>query len=329
MKNQSKENTKKINAKSILKICGNIIVIIALIFLVKKFMSFDIKLSDFTKPKIIWSFVISTLVQSALLFVSCIPWLSFTRAFSGKQIPYSKAMPVYTQSNILKYIPGNVFQYVGRNALAAEMNISHVDVASATIIDIFFYAGWTAVVSLIMLGGRIVKLVNKYGQTIVITALIVIAVAAVILVFFYFKFKDKFKEYILKYRASLNKKNAKSLTIGILYYLGHNIILAIMYFICLKLTLGNDASIEELVSLTGAYLFAWIIGFITIGAPGGIGVREGVMIFFTGGEFEEKILLFILVMRLGNIFADVIAFVIGKIYAVSIAKRNIIQKNIC
>ena len=61
-------------------------------------------------------------------------------------------------------------------------------------------------------------------------------------------------------------------------------------------------------------MFAWIIGFVTPGAPGGIGIREGVMLFVCGDEHSDKIVLFVLVMRIASVLADVTAFAIGKIY---------------
>ena len=82
---------------------------------------------------------------------------------------------------------------------------------------------------------------------------------------------------------------------------------------CLALIVPQ-ADTGELTALTGAFLFAWIIGFVTPGAPGGIGIREGVMLFVCGDSFADRIVLFVLVMRIGSVFADVAAFVIGKIY---------------
>ena len=69
-------------------------------------------------------------------------------------------------------------------------------------------------------------------------------------------------------------------------------------------------------------MFAWIIGFVTPGAPGGIGIREGVMIFVSGDSFADKVIFFALAMRIASTAADVIAFLIGKIYLVLSSKNN-------
>ena len=61
-------------------------------------------------------------------------------------------MPVFTRSNLYKYVPGNVFQYVGRNKLAEDAQVSHVDVACATVLDVLGCVISTGIISVILLG---------------------------------------------------------------------------------------------------------------------------------------------------------------------------------
>lgn len=305
---------KGLNLKKTAKLAGTLIMIAALAFIVKKFVDMDIDPAQFREPEVIAALVIGMVIQTFIWIIACYPWLVFTRSLSGRKIPFSEAMPVYTQSNIYKYLPGNVLQYVGRNALASKMGISHVDVACATILDIIFCIIAAGLVSVILLGDLISGLLGKYGTQILIVGSIGIAVLAAAAAVLYLKFRDRFRSYLSRYAKAFEKGNRIQLIKGILYYLVQNVISAVMYFIALKLIFGNEADFNELVSYTGAFLFAWIIGFITIGAPGGIGVREGVMIFVCGDKYADKIILFVLVMRIASTLADVIAFVFGKTY---------------
>lgn len=304
----------KINIKKLIKLAGHLVVIAALAFVVKKIISMDIKLSDLSSPQVIGAFTLSLVIQAAQIIIACYPWLMFTRSLSGRKIPYSAAMPVYTQSNIYKYLPGNVFQYVGRNKLASDMEISHVDVACATILDVFFCVFWTGVVSVILLGSKIAELLGKYGRNLLIVGavgvLFLIAAAAVVKL----KFSDRVKGYLSRYSKAFEKSNRPQLLSGIFYYFAHNCVSAAMYLGCIALIVPQ-AETRELFALTGAFLFAWIIGFVTPGAPGGIGIREGVMLFVCGDQYADRIVLFVLVMRIASVFADVAAFLIGKIYS--------------
>lgn len=304
----------KISIKSLVKLAGNLVVILALVFLVKKFMDMDVDFSQLASGNIASSFILSTVIQALLIVMACFPWLVFTQSLSGKKIPYSSAMPVYTRSNIYKYLPGNVFQYVGRNQLASDMNISHVDVACATVLDVFFCVLWTGVISVILLGTAITALLEKYGRNILIIVAVGVVAVIMLAVIVRLKFMDKVKGYLSRYSKAFEKENRGKLIQGVVYYLVHNSISALMYFLCLALVFGDSATASELVSLTGAFLFAWIIGFVTPGAPGGIGVRESVMIFVCGEKHEEKVLLFVLVMRIASVVADLTAFLIGHVY---------------
>ena len=300
--------------KKALKIIGNIVMIAALAFVVKKLLDMDISLSQLSEGRVVCALLLCFVIQTVIIICSCYPWLVFTRSLSGRKIPYSAAMPVYTQSNLYKYLPGNVFQYVGRNQLAADMEISHVDVACATVLDVLFCVFWTAVISVIMLGGRIAELLPKYGRNLLIVGAVGIVLVILLILAVRMKFRDKFKAYISRYSKAFAKENRPMLLRGAFYYLLQNAVSAAMYMGCLALIVPQ-ADTGELTALTGAFLFAWIIGFVTPGAPGGIGIREGVMLFVCGDSYADRIVLFVLVMRIGSVFADVAAFIIGKIYA--------------
>ena len=307
--------------KKALKIIGNIVMIAALAFVVKKLLDMDISFSQLSEGRVVCALLLCFAVQTAIIICSCYPWLVFTRSLSGRKIPYSAAMPVYTQSNLYKYLPGNVFQYVGRNQLAADMDISHVDVACATVLDVLFCVFWTAVISVIMLGGRIAELMSKYGKNLLIVGAVGIVLLILLMLAVRLKFCDKFKAYLSRYSKAFAKENRPMLLRGAFYYLLQNAVSAAMYMGCLALIVPQ-ADTGELVALTGAFLFAWIIGFVTPGAPGGIGIREGVMLFVCGDSFADRIVLFVLVMRLGSVFADVAAFIIGRIYAGTVRAKS-------
>ena len=300
--------------KKAIKIAGNILMIAALAFVVKKLLDMDIKPSQFSSPNVIGALAAGAVLQTGVIIISCIPWLLFTRSLSGVRIPFSAAMPVYTRSNIYKYLPGNVFQYVGRNQLAADMHISHVDVACATVLDVLFCVFWTGVISVVLLGGRIAELLEKYGRNLILASCGGIALLLILAAVVRLKFRDKVGAYLSRYSKAFEKKNRPQLMGGIFYYLAHNILTAGMYFLCLTLVMDGSASAKELVAMTGAFMFAWIIGFVTPGAPGGIGIREGVMLFVCGDSFTDKVVLYVLVMRVSSVIADVAAFAIGKLY---------------
>lgn len=68
------------------------------------------------------------------------------------------------------------------------------------------------------------------------------------------------------------------------------------------------------VNLVGAQIIANVIGFLTPGAPGGIGIRETVMTIIGGSFWDSDIILMSMVVyRMINVVADVLYFFIMKI----------------
>lgn len=308
--------------KKIAKIAGNLLMIAALVFLIKKITGMDADFTQFGSPNVITALAASFIVQTAVIVMGTFPWLMFTQALSGAKIPFSAAMPVYTKSNVFKYVPGNVFQYIGRNQLAADMNISHVDVACATIFDVLFCVLSTGIISVVLLGGEIAGLLGKYGKNLLIIAAAAVLILTAGIVVVRLKFSRQVGGYLARYRKAFEPGNRNKFIYGASYYLLQNLVSAISYFVSLALVFGGTVDFPKLISLTGAFMFAWIIGFVTPGAPGGIGIRESVMLFVCGDEYESKVLLFVLVMRFASILADVAAFVIGRIYLRAVRRKH-------
>lgn len=300
--------------KKALKIAGNILMLAAIAFLVKKFIDMDISIEQMSSPNVITAIAIGFAVQTGIVIVNTFPWLMFTQALSGTKIPFRQAVPIFTRSNLYKYVPGNVFQYIGRNQLATERHISHVDVACATILDIFFCVFATGIVSVLLLGSAIIDLLAKYGQRFLLIGGLVLVIISVMAIIISIKFRKQFREYLTRYSKAFDKQNFPKLLSGALYYFLQNAVSAAMYFSVLNLVFDRTVESGELLTLTGAFMFAWIIGFITPGAPGGIGIRESVMMFICGSKFEDQILLFVLIMRISSIIADILSFSIVSVY---------------
>ena len=143
--------------------------------------------------------------------------------------------------------------------------------------------------------------------------MLVVAAAGFAVVFW--KWKEPVTKYMHQYLAAFSGKGIWNLGKGLGFYIVQNAGSALVYFIALRLVFGPGTSFGELTALTGAFVFAWIIGFVTPGAPGGIGIRESVMLFVCGGSNSDQILLFVLLMRISSIAADVFACCIGQAYA--------------
>lgn len=304
-------NKFKPDGKKIWKVIGNVAVIFSVIFVINRFWGMDINVNVFlTSPMIIISLALAVISQTITLCVGCFPWLKFIEIFSGKKIPFYSAMTVYTKSNIYKYVPGNVFQYVGRNKLAADMEISNVDVACATILDVVCGIIPLGIISLCMLGNYFFTIMNDYWDSVLTICLIGVVIIAIV-VGVIFLFRKKLASYLNKYKTVFAKKNRGKFLAAVVYYvaitlfsIGINLLTA--YFI-----FDSSITFQQLIMITGAYTFAFILGYITPGAPGGIGIRESIMLLVCNGIFEESVLIYVLLYRLSSIITDILGLIIG------------------
>lgn len=296
--------------KKYYKLIGTIITVIAMVFVVKKIVTMDVDWSMFAHGKTLAIICGCTLVQAAMVLFMTMPWLRFIRILSGIQIPVRDALPVYTKSNLMKYVPGNVFQYVGRNQLAADLHISHVDVACATVLDIICCMLTPLLLIVILMGRDMLELIVTYRRNFLIVLGVGILVLALAIVILRWKFREHLRRYFEKYRRLLSRSILPRLLMVFLLYLTQYVISTVMYAVPAYLMF--DVPAEKMGLFLGTYLFSWIIGFITPGAPGGIGIREAVMVLMCGSFMStDTIMLYAVTMRIISTFGDVVAFLAG------------------
>lgn len=76
----------------------------------------------------------------------------------------------------------------------------------------------------------------------------------------------------------------------------------------------QEMDLINFTNLIGAQIIANVIGFLTPGAPGGIGIRETVMTIIGGSFLDSDIILMSMVVyRMINVVADVLYFFVMKI----------------
>ncbi len=296
--------------KKYYKVIGTIVTVIALVFVVKKIVTMDVDWSMFASGRIIALIGGCVLVQTAVILFMSMPWVRFVRILSGTNIPMKDALPVYTKSNLMKYVPGNIFQYVGRNQLAADLKISHVDVACATVLDIVCSMVTPLLLIVVLMGKNMLELIRTYSTNFLLVLGAGIAVLVLLFLLLRWKFREPLQRYFEKYRKLLNRKILIRVLGVFLLYVAQYIISTAMYAV--PAVFLFDVPAEKLGLFLGTYLFSWIIGFITPGAPGGIGIREAVMMLMCGSFLDTNtIMLYAVTMRLISTFGDIAAFLVG------------------
>lgn len=296
--------------KNAVKIVGNVCVFITLVFIIKLVlnMNFDYTIIFQTK-NIMWVFILILLYSTIISFL-CFPWKILVEYLSKKKLKLVSVYSIYSKSNLYKYIPGNIFQFVGRQVLAVEYRIEHNIVALSTIFDIGiqFLTGIT--VSFLFLGRYAIEQLYLYGIKPLEQYKIVGIILLILLFLFIFLLRKQICKIFDKYKKIIDLNLFKYLFQCFLLYSVFFLFYAITYLVLLVTIFDVSFNLNSIVLTIGASIFSWVIGFVVPGAPGGIGIREVVMIAVSGNVVDRDIIVVsIIIFRFVTLMSDIIIFV--------------------
>jgi hypothetical protein len=222
------------------------------------------------------------------LLLGIYAWRMMLQHYSTERLNYRTAYYYFSKTEISKYLPGNIFHFVGRQALASRIGISQKQMAkisllhsllllSATVLSSTFFALFSPDIP-----GYILTLMG-------LSCIIALVVTA----YMYPSFP-------------IGKKNMMNLYLSISIAF-QGVMLAVIIYV-----LQDDMSLGLFFECTGIYIISWLIGFATPGASGGLGVREGAFIAisaFLHIDISTEIIIFsVLLVRFINILVDMLMY---------------------
>jgi len=238
------------------------------------------------------------LVYGVANLLLALAWHNLLSALKSP-VPVRWAIRVYAVSQLAKYVPGNIFQFAGRQAIGLADGLPGWPLAKST--------AWE--LALISLCGAV------FGILVVPLLSLGISDSMAALLFGAATFA-----LILIMRALWNSRAAGA----IIYYL---IFLAMSGLVFAGALSIADHKITGIVNtlpeLIGAYVIAWLAGFLTPGAPAGLGIREAVLLILLSGFFAGPvILLAIVVGRAITVSGDLIFYAAGRLVPVKMVAIN-------
>ena len=219
-------------------------------------------------------------------------------------ISVTKALKIWLISNTSRYIPGSIWQYVGRVEMArVKANLDRNKTLSSLLLEIFLVL--TAGVLMSALSFSSVKSeefrIPYWIYLLPFPLVFLHPFFANKILNFLIKFLKKGK---VKYQLSLSLKD----TLLIFPYFLLNFILngIALFFLSAAITGNFNLSLPSLI---GFYALAWVIGYVTILSPGGIGVTEVSLAFLLGLQIPVAVAsLVAVVYRFLLTIAELIVF---------------------
>lgn len=230
-------------------------------------------LSRFITPVIVLTACALSFAYSLLNLLLAWCWAVISRISSSRVPPLLPLMKIHLRTGIVKYLPGNVFHLAGRHVLAGGAGAGQGAVLAANILEMgTIVVASLAIVAVVAglgyLDAALAFLRGRFDTAGVIIAVLVLAAAA-----------GALGAYLAgKYRRLLNRSALRTMMVVFTCYLGFFAVAALLlHVLCSRLS-GAEAPSPGYLEVLGVFCLSWMAGFAVPGAPGGLGIRESVMI---------------------------------------------------
>jgi uncharacterized membrane protein YbhN (UPF0104 family) len=203
-------------------------------------------------------------------------WLEIIRGF-GYNIKFHESFRVIYMANLARYVPGKVWQVVGMVGLAKEIGLPpQISLASFALVQAYALPASFILIPL-ALGTN-----AALSSLVIFRDIMYIFMAIVVILFLILFFRPEglnwalnkvlkiFRQEPVEYRPSIKNRFL------IFIWYSFNWILFGVSFHFFILALSGTTKISFIYS-SGAYIAAYIMGYLSFLSPGGLGVREGVM----------------------------------------------------
>jgi len=234
--------------------------------------------------------ILSMIYGCANIFLS-LGWRQLL-AFFNSEVSRRRAITIYGISQLAKYVPGNIFQFAGRQAMGMATGMEGRSLAKSTLWELGLIVMAGALFSSLSLpllwsGFSPTASIGVFLGTVIGTALL------------------------------LRRFIAESVAIAWWCHIFFLVASGAVFFFALVLSMPKGAVLPPLSAICGAYVIAWLAGLMTPGAPAGVGIREAVLLVMLGGSIAPgDLLLAVMIGRFitvaGDLFFFVSSFLVGR-----------------
>jgi hypothetical protein len=301
----------------IIKTVGYIVTAASVVFIARIVLSLNIDIVRIDHPvrAVIW---IAGLIVLYCAFFSTLAyaWKLILQFVAGDEvpIPFVDIFPIYTRSNVYKYLPGNVMEFVGRNYLGVRLKLRHPQIALSSLLEIILSLAVAMLIAFIFQYETFVRRVNPFIRKEVVSRYAIwIGIGSVIcfLVIWYLIAK---KSFSVSASAFWSKRflimGAKTFFIYGVVFFSFGFSLVVIF----TQVLGIPIALADFMTINSIFALSWVVGFITPGSPGGLGVKEAVLLILLAPMFGPDLtLLASVIHRVISIFGDLILLLVGSL----------------
>lgn len=268
-------------------LAGNILAVAGIVFVGIKVWGYagEIDLARLTPA--LWGTIAGlAIVYGCANLLLAFGWQSLL-AQLGRQEDTFWCIRAYGLSQIAKYVPGNVFQFAGRQAMGMSRGISGWVLARSSLWEL----------ALLCISGSLFSVLvfpafyPGYPVSWAWILFLLLGASSVLLT----------GRVVGRYAAQ-----------ALLMYLVFLVVSGAVFVVIIDLISAVSVAGFDFAFLAGAFVIAWLIGLVTPGAPAGVGVREAVLAIVLNNNFPmQDILIAVLLGRLVTVSGDVLFCIVA------------------
>jgi len=198
-------------------------------------------------------------------------------ALVGNRIPWLLGMQLFFRAQIARYLPGGVWDMVGRFVLGSQAGVGKRSMAASMGLEMGVQVLSGSMFLLLALALRSDLETRAYfGLGLGIVAGAMLFLSPPVFTFFV----NTLLNLLKKPRLDMDLTYGGIFQLFLMRLFGH--LLMGLGFACLVLGVSSTP-VGQIPLLTAAFVGAWLIGYLAVFIPMGVGVREGMLVLLTGG----------------------------------------------
>ena len=316
--------------KKITELIGYVLTFLSLVYIAGILVNIDTGQLQINNPLLsLVLILVFGALASVSVFIGAYSWKLILEFVNGAPVTTKDVYRVYLNSNIAKYLPGNVMHYAGRNYLGSKLGWKNTEMAFSSLLEYIFGFGLTGLIIVLFALVGLVNLPQQFELTVdteVIAKYLgigfLIVLTAVTLLFLYRYFLVKEQPGVTAQKMSGYAGRFFTVKFLILFVkmffitLSCFLINCIFYFYLCHVILDFQIRPEDFFNANAALSIANYTSILTPGVPGGIGVKESVSVLLLSayGYPKESLLLSLLVFRITCVLGDVVPFFLIKLF---------------
>ncbi|MGN6225938.1 MAG: lysylphosphatidylglycerol synthase domain-containing protein [Dyella sp.] len=242
---------------------------------------------------------LGALIYTCALLLLASTWWWLIGAYCRSDVPFLSVSSAYATSQFAKYLPGNVGQYVARHAILRRMQWSHNALVAAALTEVSSLVCAALLWSLPLTGTMLSRYLGLAPMTFQVLLGILFALGLMAI-------------WIILRMPRARQWVPLERPLRLIGVVAAHVLFFGLMIISLRVVATGIAAQFSTLTLAGVATTSWLAGFLVVGSPGGLGVREAVFVELLSAHGSvDTALLMAAAFRLVTFSGDFLVMLIG------------------